>query len=106
MKRRHSLVRLGLAAALLGSLAACTIVPAQPAAYRAPPVYVETYPVYRYDYPHSHSYDEHHEHRHHGDRDARHRYDNRRHDSPLAGAARSHREIRRSLGLPRLPGMP
>lgn len=104
----HHVLRLGIAAALFASLAACTVVPTQPRGYYGgPPVVVETYPVYRYEAPHRHYYYERHDHRGYDDRDGRHYRDSgRRHESPLEGAARSHREIRRSLGLPRLPGMP
>ena len=49
MKLSPTLIRLGLATVLLGSLGACTVVPAYPAGYyRAPPAYVETYPAYGY----------------------------------------------------------
>ena len=51
MTLKQTALRLGLAAALLGSLEACTVVPAYPSAgyYRAPPpAYVETYPTYSY----------------------------------------------------------
>lgn len=112
MNRYPLFIRLGLAIALLGSLTACTVVPAHPHGYYGgPPVVVETYPVYRYGHPHRHPgydrrdyrpYDRHYEHR--GDR--HYRDDRRRHDTPFDNAARTHRDIRRSLGLPRLPGMP
>jgi hypothetical protein len=106
MKFPHLFVRLGLAAALLGSLAACTVVPVHPAAYRGPPVVVDSYPGYRYGYPSTFYYGNR-DHRHGGDRGGRqYRDDRRRYDSPLDSAARSHRNIRRGLGLPRLPGMP
>lgn len=97
MKLPQLFLRLGVVAALLGSLSACTIVPAHPHAYYGPSVQIETYPVYRYGPPHRHY---HHDRRHYHYRDDRHD------DSAFDRAARSHREIRRSLGLPRLPGMP
>lgn len=105
-----ALVRLSLAAALLGSVAACTVVPAQPGYYRSSPppaVYYETYPTYRYG-PSGYYHDERYE---HGDRRDRRERDEwrdreRRIESPLDAAARLHRDTRRSLGLPRLPGMP
>ena len=75
------LVRLSLAAVLFASLGACTVVPVHPVGYRAPPpVYVESY--------------------------ERHYREPQRGPSPLESAARTHRDVRRSLGLPRLPGMP
>lgn len=109
MTLRQTLSRLSLAAALLGSLGACAVVPAYPAGYRAAPVYVETYPVYRPGYPGTYyQYDR----PYYDNRDGRsyrdeHRYqDQRRSGSPFDDAARVHRDIRRSLGLPRLPGLP
>jgi hypothetical protein len=115
-------IRLGLAVALVASLGACTVVPIQPVGYRAPPVYVETYPAYpiyptyRYGYPsasvyyesnHRHYYDKRGGKHHHDERDGERRYrEPQRSDSALESAARTHRDARRSLGLPRLPGMP
>lgn len=46
MKYRSTL-HLSLAIVAFGSLTACTVVPAQPVAYQASPVVVDTYPVYR-----------------------------------------------------------
>lgn len=113
MSLKQLLARLTLAALLLGGLNACTVVPAQPGAYgyyRSAPVYIETYPSYRYGYPGTYYYG--HEQRRYDDRDDR-RYREERHyqesqrlESPLESAARAHRDVRRSLGLPRLPGMP
>jgi len=101
MKLHLRFIRLGIAAGLFCSLAACTVVPAHPHAYYGgPPVVVDSYPAYRNGYPYQH-YDY--------DRRAYRGYDDRggrRHDSPLESAARTHRDVRRSLGLPRLPGMP
>lgn len=108
MSAAKKISRVLLTIALLGSLGACTIVPAQRGYYRPAPAYVETYPVYGYGYSRSYHDDHHH-------------YDNRgyggyreqrgyqgpvRIESPLESAARVHRDVRRSLGLPRLPGMP
>lgn len=108
MKRHPLFIRLGLAIALLGSLTACTVVPAHPLGYYGgPPVVVETYPVYRYDSPYRHYDHDRRDYRAYDHRGERHyRDDRRRHDSPFDSAARTHRDIRRSLGLPRLPGMP
>lgn len=108
MKAPTTFARLCLAAALLGSLGACTIAPAYPPGYRAPPVVVETYPAYRYGYPYP-AYQYGHRHNERGGyfpREDRHHGEARRSESPLEGAARMHRDVRRSLGLPRLPGMP
>lgn len=120
MSLTQSFIRLSLATALLVGLSACTIVPAHPSAYRAPPVYVETYPSYRAPPPTIY-YEYESNHRHYDDRRGNYyreerrddrRYNERRYrdkqqfESPLESAARTHRNIRRSLGLPRLPGMP
>lgn len=108
MNRHSPFVRLGLAIALLASLSACTVVPAHPHGYyRGPAVVVETYPSYRYGYPHRHYDHDRRDYHAYDQRDRRHyRDEGRRHDSPFDSAARAHRDIRRSLGLPRLPGMP
>ena len=110
------LVRLSLAAVLFASLGACTVVPVHPVGYRAPPpVYVESYPTYRYGYPSASVYYES-DHRRYDNRggnyyrdehrNERHYREPQRGPSPLESAARTHRDVRRSLGLPRLPGMP
>lgn len=107
MQSRRSLLHIALLTGLLAGLGGCTITPANPVGYYGPPVVVETYPVYRYGYPYRYyDYDRRggHVHDHRSGRD--YRDDRRRYDSPFDNAARSHREIRRSLGLPRLPGMP
>jgi hypothetical protein len=80
MNLKQTVLRLGLAAALLGGLGACTVVPAYPSAgyYRAPPpAYVEPYPVY--SYPGASIYYES-GHRHYGGRGGRHYRDDRYHD--------------------------
>ena len=109
------LVRISLAAVLFASLGACTVVPAYPVAYRAPPVYVESYPTYRYGYPSASIYYESGPRRYDNRggnyyrderRNERHYHEPQRGHSPLESAARAHRDVRRSLGLPRLPGMP
>jgi len=110
MTLSQKLIRASLAIALLGSLSACVVAPPHSAGYRAPSVYVETYPTYRYGYPNTYynGYDN----RHYDNRGGRYYQDNRRYDeprrmeSPIRGPAEVHRDIRRSLGLPRLPGMP
>lgn len=103
MNRKQLILRIGLVASLLGSLSACTVVPAYPVGYQHRPAYVETYPVY--SYPSTSIYYESGYHRHYdgyGDR----RYEGRRGDVPLPLPLQLHRDVRRSLGLPRLPGMP
>ncbi|HXE39416.1 MAG TPA: hypothetical protein VN639_13170 [Azonexus sp.] len=111
MALSQKLIRLTLAAALLGSLSACVVAPSQPVGYRAPPsVYIETYPTYRYGHPdpYYNGYGP----RYYGDRDGRYYRDERRYEEQrpreviIPGPAEVHRDIRRSLGLPRLPGMP
>jgi len=100
MKPLRIITRLTLAVALLGSLGACTVAPAYPVGYRAAPVYVESYPAYRSAPPVYYGYDR-------GYYRDNHRYEERRPQrSPFEDAARAHRDVRRSLGLPRLPGMP
>lgn len=111
MTHLSKLLRLGFAITALGMLGACTVVPVQPGGYyRAAPAYVETYPAYGYPggsiYYESRPryYDDRRDDRYYRE-DRRYR-EPRRYDSPLESAARTHRDIRRSLGLPRLPGMP
>lgn len=105
MNLKQHILRLGLAAALAGSLGACTVVPAYPSAgyYRsAPPAYVETYPAYSYPSasiyvesgPH---YREERGRYYHDDRYYDHRY---RGPSPVDDVLRLRRHIHRSLGLP------
>jgi len=109
MTLSRTIARLTLAAALLGSLGACTVAPVYPVGYRTAPVYVESYPAYRSAPPTVYyQYEQGYRGNYRQDyyRDDR-RYDDRRQiPSPLEEAARVHRDIRRSLGLPRLPGMP
>jgi hypothetical protein len=110
MTLSHKLIRLTLAAALLGSLSACVVAPPQAVGYRAPSVYVETYPTYRYGYPDT--YYNGYRPGYYGDRGGRYYRDERRYDEPrqreviIPNPLEVHRDIRRSLGLPRLPGMP
>ena len=110
MTRTQKFLRLGLTIALLGSLGACTVVPAYPVGYRqAPPAYTGSYPSYDYSASTVYYEPEYREYHDHGRRyrdERRHYHEPRRIESPLEGAARLHRDIRRSLGLPRLPGMP
>ena len=109
MRLAKNILRLTLAGAVLASLSACSVAPAYPVAYRATPVYVESYPVYRPAY--SGGYYES-DRRHYDYRGGRYYRDERRYqeprrvESPFEAAADAHRDIRRSLGLPRLPGMP
>lgn len=112
----RKLLRIVVVAGLIGGLSACVVAPPQSAGYRGPSVYVETYPTYRYGYPNTRYYG--HEYRHYGnryydDRGTRHYGNDRRYSEPprrmdasIPGPAQVHRDVRRSLGLPRLPGMP
>ena len=102
MNRKQFILRIGLVTALLGSLSACTVVPAYPVGYQHRPAYVETYPVY--SYPSTSIYYQS-GHRHYDGYGDRH-YQGRRGDFPLPPPLQLHRDVRRSLGLPRLPGMP
>lgn len=104
-----SYARLGLVIALLGSLSACTISPSYPAygyAYReAPRATAYYYPsndrgYYRNDNHQYHDYE-----RPQARQEPRYVAPPRV-PSPFESAAKVHRDIRRSLGLPRLPGMP
>lgn len=105
MNLKQRILRIGLASALLGSLGACTVVPAYPPSagyYRAPPpAYVETYPAYSYPSA-SIYYDS--GYRRYDDRGGRYydrHYDDRyRGPSPVDDVLRLRRNIHRSLGLP------
>ena len=111
---RRPLFRTLLATALVALLGACTVVPAGHVGYRSGPVYVDSYPAYR-SYPGTTTYyyydNDRHGYRGH-DRGYERRYDERRYDDrpsrsmPLPPPLQLHRDVRRSLGLPRLPGMP
>jgi hypothetical protein len=116
MNITQKLLRLGLATALLGSLGACAVAPYPVGYHRPPPAYVETYPGYGqpsgtiyYNSGYRH-YDDRGG-RYYDDRGGR-QYDDRRYEEPRRQAAplpppmQIHRDVRRSLGLPRLPGMP
>lgn len=116
MRPSQILTRLFLATVLFGSLAGCTVAPVYPVGYRSAPTYVNTYPGYGYgNAPSATIYyqsgsPQYYDNGHHRDSYPQHqeyRHMERQHSpSPLENAARTHREIRRSLGLPRLPGMP
>ncbi|MCG2576183.1 hypothetical protein LZ012_04150 [Dechloromonas sp. XY25] len=113
MNRKQFALRIVLALSLLASLGACTVVPAYPVGYqRPPPAYVETYPVYGYGYPSTSIYYQSGYRRYDGYGGDRRYYDDRRyedrrsHGVPLPPPLQLHRDVRRSLGLPRLPGMP
>lgn len=114
MTTTQRFIRLGLALAAIATLGACTVVPAQPGYYRAPPpAYGTAYPAYpAYGYPPPAAtvyygtstpyYGNRHDHRHY-DRGYE---DRRRDEAVLPPPLQLHRDVRRSLGLPRLPGMP
>lgn len=104
MKIPPTFLRLGLAAALIGSLGACTVVPTYSAGYPSRPVYVETYPTYVY--PGTSIYYQSGGHRHPYHDGYRGRYfDDHRQIHPLPPPMRLHRDIRRGLDLPRPPGL-
>lgn len=111
LRHRRPLLRTLLAAGLVALLGACTVVPAGHVGYRSGPVYVDSYPAYR-TYPGTSTYyyydNDRHRHDHRGyDRGYDRRYDDRPSRSmPLPPPLQLHRDVRRSLGLPRLPGMP
>ena len=116
MTYRKAFPRIGIALLLLATLSACTVVPAYPYAGRQAPVYVDTYPSGSYGRPYGNTY-------YYGDSGPRRDYDrghyrepDRRayqHEAPrhestirIPSPLEVHRNVRRSLGLPRLPGMP
>ena len=116
MRNKSRLTGTALLLLLLSGLSACTIVPAHPYAGRSAPVYVDSYPSGNYGRPYGNSY-------YYGDRGPRHdhdqgyyrqperrdyRYEEPRHESTvrIPSPLEVHRDVRRSLGLPRLPGMP
>lgn len=110
MHNHTVITRTSLLILLLASLSACTIVPAHPYAGRSASVYVDSYP----SAPNTYYY---------GGGGPRRDYDrgyyrepdrrNYRHEAPrhestvrIPSPLEVHRDVRRSLGLPRLPGMP
>lgn len=105
------LTRLFLATTIFGILAGCTVAPVYPG-YRSTPAYVNTYPGYGHDSGPSTTiyyqpgsrryYDNGHQdhHRNHPQQQPS------RGPTVFESAAKTHRDVRRSLGLPRLPGMP
>ena len=127
MPLAKNLTRLCLAAAIFGSLAGCTVAPVYPNGYRPAPTYVNTYPAYGgypglaygsspsttiyYQSGSRRHYDDGHQHYRNDYPQQRPRQEYRQMESPrgptaFESAAKTHRDVRRSLGLPRLPGMP
>ncbi len=107
MNLQQRILRLGLAAFLLVGLGACTVVPTYPVGYQHRPAYVETYPVYSYPgtsiyYQSGPRYFDSYGDRHYYG--GRHYDDRQRGAMPLPPPMQLHRDIRRSLGLPRPPG--
>ena len=109
MPLAKTLTRLTLAAAIFGILAGCTVAPVYPG-YRSAPAY-----GYGYGYggaPSTTIYYQSGSRRHYDGGHQNHRHDyypqQRSSHGPSAfeNAAKTHRDVRRSLGLPRLPGMP
>jgi hypothetical protein len=107
-----TLTRTFFATIIFGILAGCTVAPVYPVGYRSTPAYVNTYPAYGYGgAPSTSIYYQSGGRRYYDDspRYYRHDYPQQRSNhgpSVFESAARTHRDIRRSLGLPRLPGMP
>lgn len=108
MNVKQIILRTTLAAALVASLGACTVVPAYPVGYQQRPAYVESYPVYGYPSTSIYYQSGRRHYDGYGDRyyDDRRYEDRRRSEMPLPPPLQLHRDVRRSLGLPRLPGMP
>lgn len=104
---RRPLFRTLLAAGLIALLGACTVVPAGHVGYRSGPVYVDSYPTYR-TYAGTTTY-YYYDNDRYGHRNYDRGYDRRYDDRPsrsMPPPLQLHRDVRRSLGLPRLPGMP
>ena len=121
MNTSTALARTTLLALLLGSLSACTVVPTYPSyssgyAVRPAPVYVETYGSGYYGQPRGNTYYYGNSAPRHGYRHEHYREEPRREyrqeaprqvaPSRIPSPLQVHRDVRRSLGLPRLPGMP
>lgn len=108
MNFKKTMLRLSLAAVVLGALGGCAVVPYPQGYHRAPSVYVESYPTYGAPAPGY--YGSPRPYYGYGDHGGRYyeerRYEGHRHEVPLPPPLQLHREVRRSLGLPRLPGMP
>lgn len=121
MNAHQILSRIGISLLLLSSLSACTVVPTYPSyssgyAVRPAPVYVETYGSGYYGQPRGNAYfygnsapryEPRREHYREAPRQE-YRRDAPRHEAParIPSPLEVHRDVRRSLGLPRLPGMP
>lgn len=116
MRTHLGFTRPALLLLLLASLSACTIVPTYPVGVRAAPAYGETYAPGYYGRPYGNTY-------YYGNAAPRHEYERGqyreaerrdyrreapRHESTIhiPSPLEVHRDVRRSLGLPRLPGMP
>ena len=104
------LARLSLATTIFGILAGCTVAPVY-SGYRSAPAYVNTYPGYGYDGGPSTTIYYQPSSRRHYDNSNQHYHRNHsqqpnRGPTVFESAAKTHRDVRRSLGLPRLPGMP
>lgn len=99
---------------LISSLSACVVAPSSPRHFAggAPSVYVETYPTGYYGGSYDNRYyqrDNRPHQQYYREPERRHDYREERRPAPRANIPSPrevHREVRRSLGLPRLPGMP
>ena len=116
MRTSTPLARTVLLALLIGGLSACTVVPTYPAyssgyAVRPAPVVVETYSSGYYGQPRGNAYYYGHREPRYEQRREHYREEPRREyrqEAPrhIPSPLEVHRDVRRSLGLPRLPGMP
>ena len=117
MNVQQILSRIGINLLLLSSLTACTVVPSYPSyssgyAVRPAPVYVETYGSGYYGQPRGNAYyqgnSEHRREHYREEPRQDFRREAPRQEAPhrIPSPLEVHRDVRRSLGLPRLPGMP
>lgn len=114
MRNSLNLPRIAVLLALVASLSACVVAPPSARHYSSgpPAVYVETYPTtyYRGGYDnHHYRHDNRPRQQFYREPERREHYREERRPAPRASIPSPrevHREVRRSLGLPRLPGMP
>ena len=106
MPLAKTLTRLCIATVIFGCFAGCTVAPVYPVGYRSAPSY-GSYPGYGYGgAPSTTIYYQSGSRRGYDDGHRHYRNDSPRGPTVFESAAKTHRDVRRSLGLPRLPGMP